>query len=213
MRTAILAITALAACYSPQLKPCSIHCTGTEACPDDLTCQADHFCHAPDDAAVCPTKYAVSVQKAGSGAGRVTSAQGTDCGAVCTTLVSAGAQVTLAATPDPGSLFAGWSGACTADPCTLVVTSDVVVGATFDRSAELDVSFVGAGVGNVTSVPAGIDCTADCAASYAVNTSVTLTATPDVASTFIGWENGPCTGIDPCTLTLTALTQVTAHFE
>jgi len=39
---------------------------------------------------------------------------------------------TLTATPDVGSEFAGWGGACTADPCTITVDDQYDVTATFD---------------------------------------------------------------------------------
>jgi len=52
--------------------------------------------------------------------------------------------------------------------------------------ATLTVTVVGNG--GVTSAPAGIDCGADCAETYAINTLVTLTAAPAAGSSFTGWS-------------------------
>jgi hypothetical protein len=76
----------------------------------------------------------------------------------------------------------------------------------------LSVMREGTGNGTVTSNPAGIDCGANCSASYDSGTVVTLTATPAPGSTFEGWTGGGCSGTGPCTLTLTANTTVFARF-
>ena len=57
----------------------------------------------------------------------------------------------------------------------------------------LSVAKPGTGTGSVTSIPAGINCGAACAANFARNSSVTLTAAPDFGSTFSGWS-GNCSG-------------------
>jgi len=67
------------------------------------------------------------------------------------------------------------------------------------------------GNGTVTSSPAGIDCGADCAESYASNGLVTLTATAAAGSTFTGWS-GACTGTAACTVTMNGAKSVTATF-
>src|SRR2546427_6303076 len=61
----------------------------------------------------------------------------------------------------------------------------------------------GTGNGTVTSNPPGIDCGANCSASYDGGTVVTLTATSAPDSTFEGWTGGGCSGTGPCTVTLT----------
>lgn len=78
-------------------------------------------------------------------------------------------------------------------------------------SSILTVTRNGAGLGAVTSVPAGITCGIDCAEAYTNGTSVTLTATPAAGSRFTGWS-GACTGTEPCTLTLSQARDVTASF-
>ena len=154
------------------------------------------------------------VTKAGTGTGLVTGDLGVDCGEVCSASATTGTPVTLSAAPDSDSRFAEWTGPCTgADSCQLTVAADTTIGATFTLVRTLSVAFTGSGTGNVVSTPAGIDCTADCAALFDDSSMVSLIATPDAGSTFIGWEAGPCSGAADCVVTLSSDTQVTAHFE
>ena len=76
--------------------------------------------------------FTVTVTKAGAGAGTVRSdSSGVDCGATCNGQYPQGSPVNLTATPDPGSVFAGWSGDCVGtSPCSL--TKDATVTATFN---------------------------------------------------------------------------------
>lgn len=62
------------------------------------------------------------VETAGNGVGTVTSTiGGIDCGTHCAVMLPQGSSVTLHASAAPGSIFAGWTGACetTAGDCTL----------------------------------------------------------------------------------------------
>jgi len=72
---------------------------------------------------------------------------------------------------------------------------------------------MGAGVGTITSAPAGIVCGAICSGSYPTGTAVTLTATAAAGSIFTGWSVGGCSGTGPCTTTLTFPTTVVATFD
>jgi virginiamycin B lyase len=79
----------------------------------------------------------------------------------------------------------------------------------------LTVSETGTGSGQVTSAPAGINCSPSstaCAAGFIGGTSVTLIASAGAASVFSGWSGGGCSGTAPCALTLGADTIVTANF-
>jgi hypothetical protein len=68
------------------------------------------------------------------------------------------------------------------------------------------------GGGTVSSSPAGINCGSTCTANYNHGTTVTLTATPNILVTFMGWSGGGCSGTGQCTVTLDANTTVSAHF-
>ena len=74
----------------------------------------------------------LSVSKGGNGAGVVTSnPAGIDCGEACSADFEADT-VTLTAVPAVGSVFVGWSGACTGTiPCSVALNADESVTATF----------------------------------------------------------------------------------
>jgi hypothetical protein len=77
--------------------------------------------------------YALDVTRTGSGSGTVTSAPaGINCAATCIASFNAATVVTLNATPESGSTFAGWSGACTGTaPCVVTMSVARSVTATF----------------------------------------------------------------------------------
>ncbi len=78
-------------------------------------------------------------------------------------------------------------------------------------TAVVTVVIGGTGAGTVTSDPAGIACPASCTFSYPAGTQIELRAAPAATSLFAGW-GGSCSGVDPCPITLTGSTQVTATF-
>ncbi len=75
----------------------------------------------------------LSVTKAGTGAGTVISSpNGISCGSVCSGSFTQNQAVSLTATPDSGSTFAGWSGACTGtSSCVVPMSAAQSVVATF----------------------------------------------------------------------------------
>ncbi|HEX5762693.1 MAG TPA: IPT/TIG domain-containing protein, partial [Solirubrobacterales bacterium] len=78
---------------------------------------------------------------------------------------------------------------------------------------ELEASVFGSGGGRIVSSPAGIDCTSgNCTAKFPDGTKVTLTATPDAGSDFVGWS-GACSGTGACEITLTEARAVSASFD
>lgn len=77
----------------------------------------------------------LTVAGSGAGSGTITSdTGGIDCGSTCSATYTQGSQVTLTATADTGSVFAGWSGGgCQGSSPTCVVTlvGDTTVTASF----------------------------------------------------------------------------------
>lgn len=79
------------------------------------------------EASFSPVTYNLSITKAGTGSGAVTSNP-------AGTIHNVGTLVTLNATPNADSTFVGWSGACSgpSETCTITMNVDVAVIATFD---------------------------------------------------------------------------------
>jgi hypothetical protein len=88
--------------------------------------------------------FALTVSTLGTGAGAVTSNDGSiNCGVTCTANFNPGTTVTLTATPAAGSLFTGWSGACTGfQGCTVTMSAAQSVTASFSLLAPGALSFV-----------------------------------------------------------------------
>ena len=140
----------------------------------------------------------LTVTLAGTGLGSVASTPvGIDCGVTCAASFNPAVSVTLTPTADVSSTFTGWSGDCTGTgACIVAMNVPRNVTATFTLNTFLLTVSPGAsltgttGTGVVTSastpagVPADINCGATCTATYDYNTVVTLTAAPDVSSTF-----------------------------
>jgi M6 family metalloprotease-like protein len=158
--------------------------------------------------------YLLTVNKLGQGSGTVTSTPGINCGDDCSESYTGGAKVTLTAAADSGSAFIQWSGCDSAveNTCTVTMTSNKLVGATFVPLYTLTAAKSGKGSGTVTSAPAGIACGSDCTEPYPRGTVVTLTASPTQGSVFTGWSGGGCSGTGTCTVTMNGDRTVTAAF-
>ncbi len=125
-----------------------------------------------------------------------------------------GTIVTLTATPDAGTSFNGWSGACsgTAPSCTVTINADTSVTANFGAAAapppaaSYRLVMKTNGSGSVSSNPAG--------SNFSAGTPVTVTAVPGAGATWKGWTGATCSGLSlSCTVTMTADTTVTANFR
>ena len=135
-----------------------------------------------------------------NGSGFVTSTPaGISCPSSCTASFASGATVTLDTTAAPGSTFGGFGGACTGASCTLVLSSNQSVTATFNALGPAQLNVTLSGSGTVISNPAGINCPITCSASFNDGTSVTLTATPASGYIFSAFGGG-CSGMS-CQLT------------
>ena len=88
------------------------------------------------------------------------------------------------------------------------VTANHTISASFKADTTkytLTINRSGSGTGTVSNNPSGL--------SFARGTVVTLTATPDAGSSFVGWSGG-CSGTTPtCTVTMSANVIVTATFN
>jgi hypothetical protein len=167
-----------------------------------------------------------------TGKGKVTSAQRTiNCGTVCSTTPALGLGWTesLTAIAGSGSVFSGWTGACsgTAPTCSVIINGLVGVGATFTAlpvaggggggggatAAGFKLSIAKSNNGTVTSTPSGINCGSTCTAGYGAGNAVTLAASPPAGLAFLGWS-GACSGTAlTCTVTMNADTKVQASFS
>jgi hypothetical protein len=77
--------------------------------------------------------FVLDIGTSGTGTGNVTSSPaGINCGATCSASFVAGTPVTLTASPTGGSIFFGWSGACTGTgTCIVTMNAQKSVTATF----------------------------------------------------------------------------------
>ena len=69
-------------------------------------------------------------------------------------------------------------------------------------SQTLTVTKTGNGTGSVSSVPSGIDCGGACSADYGYGSPVTLTASADGDSSFVGWSGAGCSGPGICVVSI-----------
>ncbi len=105
-------------------------CVGTDVCTvtmSDITMVTATF--------DVPASLTLTVVRAGTGSGTVTSAPaGITCGTSCSASYASGTAVTLTATPTTGSTFTGWSGGgCSGSgSCTVIMSAATTVTATFN---------------------------------------------------------------------------------
>jgi Divergent InlB B-repeat domain/NHL repeat len=172
------------------------------------------------------TSFALTVTEAGSGGGTVSSSpSGILCPSTCMANFASGSQVTLTATQNSGSTFAGWSGAgCSGTgQCVVTMSAAQSVTATFNvTNPTLTIMLAGTGTGSVTFTSSSTFTCSDttgvvtgtCSASFPNGAVVNVSEIPGTGSTFAGWSGGGCSGTGAtCNVTLTANTTVTATFN
>ena len=88
---------------------------------------------------------------------------------------------------------------------------------TLRATQELTIANLGNGAGRVTSLPAGIDCGADCTNFFFDGIRVTVSASPNAGSTFVGWGGdipAACANsTEPCAFRMGRTRNITATFE
>jgi hypothetical protein len=144
----------------------------------------------------------------------VSTPTGIDCGTRCIAAFDAGVAVSVAARPQPGYRFGGWSGACSGmQTCDLAMDANRSVQAAFVPvpAGQYALTVHDYGEGTIQSSPAGIACGTTCSAAFPANTEVTLIATPKAGYQFAGWT-GACTGTGSCVLFMEDLASVSAFF-
>ena len=203
-------------------------CSGTGACAFSLT-EASGV-----GSPFALNTYNLAVTPSGTGSGSVTgnglncSWNGSSSSGTCSVSLAYNTAVTLTATPNLGSTFSGWSGGGSAvscsgtAPCSFSITQASGVGAPFVLNTyNLAVTPSGTGSGSVTGN--GLNCSwngssssGTCSVSLTYNTAVTLTATPNLGSSFSGWSGGgsavSCSGTGACSFSITQASGVGAPF-
>ncbi len=166
----------------------SLVVTSTPGGQDAVTIMGTGFAH-------------VAVTSMGGGGGTVSSntQPGIQCPGTCAADFTS-TPVTLTATPNGTSSFAGWGSDCTGTgQCTLDLTANKSVTASFSVNAyplTVSISNSHQGPTTITSSPPGINCDGvnGCSASFPFGSAVALTANPDPSSAFTVWNSGPCQG-------------------
>jgi uncharacterized repeat protein (TIGR02543 family) len=124
--------------------------------------------------------------------------------------------VTLTATAQSGWTFSSWSGCDSVNGplCSVTMTSAKSVTATFTSNTyTLTVTKAGTGTGTISSNPLPVSGDVNTgSATFSWNELVTLSALPDVSSTFTGWSGEGCSGTGPCVVTMSVARSVTATF-
>ena len=169
--------------------------------------------------ATAQANQTLTVEKAGSGSGTVTSSPaGINCGATCSFAFADNAVVLLTGASAAGSAPVIWSGCDTVTvekKCKVAMSAAKTVKATFNLlKRQLTVSRKGTGTGTVTSSPAGIECGATCTAEYDNGTEVTLTGLSGPNTEAVKWAG--CTSVDGenhCKVTMSAAKSVSATFN
>ena len=165
---------------------------------------------------------ALSYTRKGGGRGTVNfSPAGTraQCTGSCAIGYVPGTSVTLTATPVEGSVFGGWSGACTGTAsCTVTMNEARAVTAAFSiPTVPLTFRMTGTGRGHVefggtiNAAPSSSRCDADCLENFDIGTH--LAVFPNVAegSVFGGWS-GACEGQSICYAVMNEAKSLTAAF-
>ncbi|MDH5784448.1 MAG: hypothetical protein OEZ16_02435 [Chromatiales bacterium] len=181
-------------------------CSGTASCT---------FTVSADTTITADFARLFTLTTVATGSGTVSSAApGIDCGVDCTEIYVEGTSVELSAVATAGNIFTGWSGGgCSGTgACTVSMSADTTVSATFTPLYSLNVTKTGTGSGTINSAPAGISCGADCVDVLPDGSVITLTATADAGFAFTGWSGGGCSGIGECVITLNGDTAVSASF-
>jgi hypothetical protein len=156
----------------------------------------------------------LTIGKTGNGNGSIQCNTGSGFGA-CAPTYPDGTTITIQATPNSHSSFAGWSGGGCSGVGTCVIASiaaNTSVSGVFNLLQwTLTITKTGSGSGS-------LECDSgsgfgSCTSTYADGASVTIKANPDSNSTFGGWSGEGCSGTGTCEVTMTEARALAAAFN
>jgi hypothetical protein len=120
---------------------------------------------------------------------------------------------------EPGSIFRGWSGICVGTaPCSFDADGEMRAIAIFDRGdagssgRTATLRIVREGIGTVSEAGGRIDCGNRCSSDFIDGTAVDLEARAAPGYRFDGWAGGCTGGIPTCSVLVSGLVEVVAHF-
>lgn len=158
--------------------------------------------------------YPLALNITGSGGGTVQYSTGQSCTASCNNAFFGGTQIVMSAVADGNSVFGGWTGcdSVAGNACTVTVSGERQVGASFYPALPVSVSIGGSGSGAV-AFPSGENCTSSCSRLVRSNSNLTLTAAPGSNSYLAGWSGCDMVNGLACTVDVAAAESVAAVFE
>jgi hypothetical protein len=184
------------------------------ACTGTGTCQVTMNAAKSVTATFTLKTFALSVSKTGNGTGTVASSpSGISCGATCSASFNSGTSVTLTATPDAGSGFTAWSGACSgAGSC--LVTMDAAKSVTaafalqggaptiFEKRVAANTDDAEEKAGAVNNFSGKLDLGVDAGASQTVGLRITGVSIPKGATIVNAWVRFKVAIVDSSACTL-----------
>lgn len=177
-----------------------------------------------------PQVVTVTVGTGSSGTGTITSSPaginctvaGSTTSGSCSASFPGDTTVSLTQSTGSGATFVGWGGDCagTAE-CRVVTSQPRTVSVTYRAFRTLTVAATGDGNGTITGLDGAIDCvwrfgsasSGPCTTQVPDGAEVTLTATAESGSQFVGWSSGCAVNGTSCTVTMNADRSVTAQFR
>ncbi|SNB45714.1 kelch repeat-containing protein [Geobacter sp. DSM 9736] len=157
--------------------------------------------------------YPLTVSLSGTGTGYVNLSTGQTCSGTCSYPFNSGSTITLAASPEAGSTFNGWSGCdyINGSSCTVTIAATRQVTAIFSPTFPLALEVSGEGRGTV-NFSTGQSCSSTCSHNFGSGSVVVLTAAPESSFSFGGWTGCDTVVGNACTVAISAARNVTATF-
>lgn len=137
----------------------------------------------------------------------------------CSENFTYGNKIVLTASPDSGSKFFGWSGACSgAGECSITMDQAKEIKATFSKAEKvtysLSLSVSGSGYIKITNPTSGIECDSSCGTNYEKGQIITIAAVPNEGYKFSRWEGDTCAGSNQeCRVDINRSKSIKAYFE